>query len=615
MCGIVGALTPNKIRSDYQKRAALSLLAHRGPDAQGEFKDIATGIWMGHTRLSILDLSAAGAQPMRLEEESLVLSFNGEIYNHQQLRRELEGLGRKFNSTSDTEVVLQAWSEWGTNCLQRFIGMFAFALWDERKELLFVGRDRAGEKPLFYLQQGKSFFFASELNALKALLGTSPTLNNPGLCEYLMQGYVSGTSTLWEGIAQVAPGQVLTFSSKTQSLTKQWYWKNEVADSGDLMEDPVQELELLLGKVIQEQLIADVPISLMLSGGLDSSLLASYVAEFNPTIQAFTVVFPGYEQLNEGAFAKKIATHFNLQHEEISCDQIQFSDWFSLMQQVDIPISDPAFYPTYLMSKAMSRQGKVALGGDGADEVFGGYQRYTDLLELKRKAALFPLFARKFISKTAFKMLPIGAKGRHSLMEFGTDFKNNVPNVPAMFLPEELQQLLKPAFSEFIHGTEPSFQGTTVGTGDWLEAVLAQDFKSYLPDNILTKVDRASMLASLEVRAPYLDKRVLDFSAKLPVHWKVHGKERKVLLRKLAAKRLPTNWNIGRKQGFVPPLSDWLKEKEWKGVIEEYLLGKDSIFQADFIHGLLKGQAKGRFNKRRIYALLVLAIHLKQAQH
>jgi asparagine synthase (glutamine-hydrolysing) len=610
MCGIVGSITPNKLLSADRKRSALSLIQHRGPDAKGEFQDISSGLWFGHVRLAILDLSDAGAQPMTLEDDSFVLTFNGEIYNYRQIRNELMLAGIHFKSESDTEVLLQAWNHWGEKCLSRLQGMFAFAIWEKKANRVFLARDRAGEKPLYYSQQGNSFFFSSEIPALKLLLDHPMTPDPMAVQRYLENGYITGENTSWKGISKLLTGRLLTYSMKSHAIEIISYREREEIENSHAPELPVEELNVLMGEVVKDQLVADVPVGLMLSGGLDSSLLASYVSELSNHISAFTVVFPGFEHLDESRFAKEISNHFGLTHEQISCDQVQVSDWLKTMESLESPISDPAFYPTYLMSKAIKTQCKVALGGDGADEVFGGYERYSKMIELKKKADRIPFVFRKLIGSAAADLLPIGAKGRHSLMELGQDMRFGPPDVPSLFLRTEIKRLLKPEFHSWVSQQEAKLPTGDIDT-NWIDQLLKRDFDTYLPDNILTKVDRASMLASLEVRAPFLDKRILDFASRLSSDWKVNETERKVILKRLAEKRLPKHWNMQRKQGFVPPLHHWLKEKEWQDLIHLYLLGSDSFFEPNFIHKLLNGQEKGRFNKRRIYALLVLAIHLK----
>ena len=613
MCGIAGSITPNKLLSADRKRSALSFLGHRGPDGQGEFQDIASGTWLGHVRLSILDLSSAASQPMALSDGSLVLTFNGEIYNYRQLKKELERLGSEFQSTSDTEVLLHAWQRWGKGCLSRITGMFAFAVWEKATGKLFLGRDRAGEKPLYYAQLGKSFFFSSEISSLKCLLDQSWEIDATGIQSYLSYGYIRGEQTCWKGISKLLPGHLLTFNPKSQLTEKGSYTEKDEGLISILSDNPVKELDLLLGQVVKDQLIADVSVGLMLSGGLDSSLLASYITESNPKIKTFTVVFPGFGQLNEGKFAREISSYFGLEHEEVSCDQIELSDWLELMKKNETPISDPAFYPTYLMSKAIRKQCKVALGGDGADEIFGGYERYSSFLNLKYKAENYPLFLRRFLGGIAENFLPIGSKGRHSLMEFGHDFRFGAPDIPSLFLQNELKNLLKPEFYSWIEAFDSFSHKEKYNSNDLLENLLRRDFETYLPDNILTKIDRGSMLASLEVRTPFLDRRIVDFASRLSPDWKVTKTERKIILKKLAEKRLPSNWNLNRKQGFIPPLDDWLNENEWKQLIEFYLLGSDSYFNSGFVESLLTGQSKGRFNKRRIYALLVLSVHLRSS--
>ncbi|MDG1277532.1 MAG: asparagine synthase (glutamine-hydrolyzing) [Algoriphagus sp.] len=604
MCGIIGAFTPTKLLSADRKRSALSLLNHRGPDANGDFLDSANGLWFGHARLSILDLSEGGSQPMISSDGNFILTFNGEIYNWRLIKAELQVLGESFQSHSDSEVLLKAWVRWGESCLEKLNGMFAFAIWDRDKKELAIARDRSGEKPLYYFCSGKQLFFASEINALKALSDEVFEIDTLGIKSYLNFGYLRDSLTCWKKVKKLLPGHFLKMQLGGAIETFSYISCKEEKPSLN----PVESLDKLLHQVISDQLVADVPVGLMLSGGLDSSLLAAYVSEISNSVKAYTVTFPGFESLNEEPFSRRITDYFGLSHEVLACSQIQLSDWLATMKRLESPISDPAFYPTYLMSKAIRTQCKVALGGDGADEVFGGYERYQDWIRLKEKSKSLPLVLRKSLANIAKYSIPIGVKGRHALMEFGENMKFGPPIIPPLFLDHEIEKLMGKEFflkSDII----ASVWNKEV---PWTENMLAFDFNNYLPNNILTKVDRASMLASLEVRAPYLDPRILDFSSSISSDWKVTNQGRKIILKKLGEKKLPSDWDFGRKQGFVPPLEQWLKESDWNELINQYLIGADSPFDNRFIKSILLGQRKGRFNKRRIYALLVLAIHLKE---
>lgn len=604
MCGIVGSITPNKLLSADRKQSALSLLNHRGPDANGDFLDAVNGLWLGHTRLSILDLGEGGSQPMISSDGNFILTFNGEIYNWLSLKNELQSLGVTFRSHSDTEVLLEAWIQWGESCLKKLYGMFSFAVWNMTKKELVLARDRSGEKPLYYLISGDRFFFASEISAIKTLSNEVFDIDPLGIKSYLNFGYLKDSLTCWNGIKKLLPGHLLKIRQTSEPETFPYLPSKGVGK----VVNPTETLDHLLQEVVREQMVADVPVGLMLSGGMDSSLLAAYVSEVSDSVKAYTVTFPGFESLNEESFARNTTDHFGLSHDVLACSKIGLSDWLATMKRLESPTSDPAFYPTYLMSQAIRTQCKVALGGDGADEVFGGYERYQDWIGLKKKSAIVPLILRKSMASFASHYIPIGAKGRHALMEFGENMEFGPPIVPPLFLDQEIEKLLGEKFSSKTD-LKPSIWNKQE---EWSANMLNFDFKTYLPNNILTKVDRASMLASLEVRAPYLDPRVLSFSDSISSEWKVTDQGRKIILKKLGEKRLPSNWDFERKQGFVPPLEQWLKESDWNELISEYLLGQDSIFDFDFIESLLSGQRKGRFNKRRIYALLVLAIHLRE---
>lgn len=611
MCGIAGFISPKRFLGQDKFSKTLDLIAHRGPDSRGELSESAQGVWLGHTRLAIVDLSPAGHQPMATADNRFVLVFNGELYNFSLLRQELLALGVSFQSNSDTEVVLKAWAQWGQECLTKLIGMFAFCVWDKEAQTFFLARDRAGEKPLYYQLGSGELIFGSEQQVFSQLGDAPLALSQQGLLDYLNFGYTLGRDTLLAGVQKLEPGTFLKWKFGEDTAEVSSFYElpdNQTADFDVKL--AVEALDHTLGEVIQDQLLADVPVGLLLSGGLDSSLIASYASKIHPEIESFTVVFPDFKSNDESAFASSISRYFGTKHRTVEADQVDLEEFITVVQNCETPVSDPAFYPTYLLSKEISKHCKVALSGDGADEVFGGYERYQDWIGLSKRAEKIPEFLAKSTASFAERFLPIGYQGRQKLLQLRTDFSHQIPAIPVLFQDFELSGLLKP---EFNQGSTSRFEFPDYQSGDFVDAMLRHDFKTYLGENILTKVDRSSMLCGLELRAPFLDQRILDFAfAKVPSDQKVTAGQRKILLKKVAQNRLPLDYDFNRKQGFVPPIEKWFLHKDWNDLILKSLLGPRSIFRASAIKKLLTGQEKGRFNKRRIYSLLVLQLYLEE---
>ncbi|MBU6157928.1 MAG: asparagine synthase (glutamine-hydrolyzing) [Bacteroidetes bacterium] len=613
MCGILGQVSLHEPVNEAALQTGLSAIKHRGPDASGSWSDETGKLWLGHRRLSIIDLSDTGAQPMDSPDGRLVVVFNGEIYNFIELKQELFQKGYSFNGHSDTEVLIHAWHQWGSDCLQRLKGMFAFALFDQQKQKLYCARDRAGEKPLYFTTQNGGFAFASELKALLSVFPSAPKVNPTALHALLGWGYVPGKQCILEGYEKLEPGCYLEYDIAHHTLVKHRYWSLPVleATKPDLIQLET-ELDQLLEHSVRNQLVADVPVGILLSGGLDSSLITAYAAAHLSKLKTYTVSFPGYGSGDEAPYARLIANYFGTEHTEIQTSQPEPELLFKMAHQFDEPMTDPSLVPTYLLSKAIREHCTVALGGDGGDELFGGYDRYQQWLSMEHQWQSIPLIFRKLLSNAAQSFLPIGFRGRYYLQQIGTDFNRTIPQVDPLFEPAERKGLLGQSFP-LIHNK--NWRDTLLQNGsDLADRAMRTDFSSYMPDDILVKVDRASMLASLEVRAPLLDASIIDFAfRKIPTSLKVTRYDKKILLKRVATKRLPPSFNFKRKQGFVPPMEIWMRDKKWADFIKDHLLGNsDSWFDKEYISTLWKGQQQGRFNKKRLFTLLMIELWRKE---
>jgi asparagine synthase (glutamine-hydrolysing) len=606
MCGILGRISLSDKIDTSSMKSALDLMIHRGPDASGEWISADENIWMGHRRLSIIDLSELGAQPMVSFDKSLVIVFNGEIYNYKIVKDELRSKGYHFISESDTEVLLNAWHYWGVDSLDKIDGMFAFSILDLVNKRLTMARDRIGEKPIYYKYTNQGIVFASELKSILYVEGTNRNINHFALDCLLGFGYVPGDLSMIEGINKLPPASYLTWSIGNNNPIIKKYWippspHKKFKDDSFLLD----ELDSIFGQSVKSQMIADVPVGVMLSGGLDSSLITAYASEQDKDIYTFTVGFEGYGGADERHFARQVAQWFGTRHRELNVANVDPEIISKLSAQCCEPNTDPAILPGYLIYKAASEYCKVVLGGDGGDEIFGGYDRYEQWQHLINQFGEFPYKIRKIISNASEKILPIGLKGRHYLMQFSSDFKHSIPLKDNLFTTEERKKLLPSSW--IINDTfflKKSFVDSDL---DFMERAMRYDMKGFLPDNILTKVDRSSMLSSIEVRSPFLAKGVLEFAL-----GNLHPnlKRRKKILRQLASNKLPDFINIQRKQGFIPPLEYWMKEKKWQEFIKDHLFSDNSIFNKKMLNNLMMGEGKLFFNKRRIFTLLMIQLWL-----
>jgi asparagine synthase (glutamine-hydrolysing) len=538
-------------------------IAHRGPDGAGIWSAPDHSVVLGHRRLAILDLSPTGAQPMENSRGTSVVVFNGEIYNHEELRRELAAGGARFAGRSDTEVLLATYDAWGERCVERLRGMFAFAIYDQTRQVLFMARDRAGEKPLYWARHRDGLVFASELKALMADAEFPRKLSPEGLAYYLSFGYVPGDKCILEGVHKLMPAHCLTWPLAGGAPALRRYWELPAAQPDELasVAELTDELQRLLTSAVGEQLVADVPLAVLLSGGVDSSLVTAVAARAAAgAVRTFTVTLPDHPQLDERRFARSVAEFLRTEHVELPLDQSSVDLIQRLAAQYDEPIADSSMIPTYLLAKTVSRHCKVVLGGDGGDELFGGYRAYQAALRRDRLQGNLPPSLRNLFAATARSVLQSGARGRNSFMALAGSSADGIaqaavwtdaadfPGVSPWLArrpPEQLPKLWRRDLVETARGLPG--------------AAMAADFRSYLPEDILVKVDRASMLCSLEVRAPFLDRRVVEFAyGRVPNRLRVTPRERKILLKRLATRLLPPELDIDRKQGFTIPISKWV---------------------------------------------------------
>ena len=589
-------------------------MRHRGPDAAGEWRSSDGHVRFGHRRLAIIDLSDAGHQPMQDTVEELCIVFNGEVYNFEDLRAELAAKGFRFRSNTDTEVILAAYHEWGTDCLSRLNGMFAFALYDMQRKQLLLARDRAGEKPLFYALSKGAIRFSSELKGLMADESFPRCINPEAMDCYLAGGFVPGDGCILQGVKKLPPAHALMFDFGSGECRVWRYWQlpewTSLDSPGAVNEDVLlDELEELLEDAVRRQLVADVPVGILLSGGVDSSLITAMAVRASPKVKTFTIRFPGYAKYDETEHARLIAHHFGTEHVELEAEASTVDLLAKLARQFDEPVIDSSMIPTYLVSKLVRQHCTVALGGDGGDELFGGYKHYNRLLWLQGRFGSVPHRLRRAMAKAARMVLPLGFKGRNWLQALETDFEGGLPLIAGYYDIGSRRSLLGRRLAG-IGVAEQIHETRIPPSSDFLQRATRMDFENYLAEDLLVKVDRASMLNSLEVRAPMLDFRLIEFAyGKVPSRMKATARSRKVLLKKLASRLLPPTFDQQRKQGFMIPLASWLQSGPWLRFFREVLLDNgQTLFDHRVIHSLLKGLKHGNSNGERLFGLVMFEL-------
>jgi asparagine synthase (glutamine-hydrolysing) len=616
MCGIVGAACQTEKCNPGILMDMRDSMTHRGPDDAGEWYSSDRRVGLAHRRLSIIDLTQGGHQPMVDSSRQFVIVFNGEIYNYRDLRSELRAKGHNFNTESDTEVILEAYRAWNIDCLNRLNGMFAFCIYDIKKQLFFLARDRAGEKPLFYTEKSGFFAFASELKALMKHPELSRTVNLTALESYFTYGYIPGGDCILQGVRKLPPAHALSFDLSTSELKVWRYWelpRPEIKQNTDIV-DLSNKLELLLEDSVRSQLVAsDVPVGILLSGGIDSSLITAMAARISgKPVKTFTITFPGHGSHNEAPYAKIVAEYFGAQHIELAAEPISPKLLTELARQYDEPICDSSMIPTFLVSKLIRQHAKVALGGDGGDELFGGYLSCNWIFNQALSRKYIPAYPRQMVSWLARRFMPHGIRGRNFLLGLYLDLPHACSQMNVLFDKNMRNKLVISLGKNLKNASgSPELQKTKLcdSTYGLPGMVMALDFMTYLPEDILVKVDRASMLNSLEIRSPMLDHRIIEFAfGQVSNVFKANRVERKILLKHFARRVLPGQLNLNRKQGFSIPLKSWLKAG-FGGFVKEVLNDMDSnIFNQSEIKKLLRDQDKGFLNTERIFALTLFEL-------
>lgn len=615
MCGIIGFVSSRNLSEnrDWLAKGSNTII-HRGPDGYGEWYSTDGKVGMGHRRLSIIDLTESASQPMRDINNGNVIIYNGELYNYLELKKELIKNGYNFNTKSDTEVLMYAYDMWGLECVSRFNGMFAFAIYDYRKQIVFIARDRAGEKPLFYSLENNILKFGSELKAFMYSKNIDHYIDNDALDCYLTMGYVPGDMCILNGFNKLNPASALLFNIETGVLKKWKYWElpkllignNDIVQEDDI----VNELENLLESSVKLQMIADVPVGVLLSGGVDSSLITAMACRNSNNVKTFTICFPGHENNDESKYAKLISDHFGTEHLTLDAQPPTSDLVFKLAKQFDEPMVDSSMIPTFMVSQLIKNHCTVALGGDGGDELFGGYTSHRSFLNIANKYQHIPYDLRKYISLIAKNSLPIGMRGRNYLMNIGLNFKSDVPIFSELFDSTSRKKIL-PYSKSFIG--EQIRKDLSVKDLDIIQRLTRTDFCNYLPEDILVKVDRASMMNSLEIRAPFLDYRLIDFAfSKVPSNLKTSLTDQKIILKKLSKKILPNQFDYNRKQGFSIPINTWLKSGQFRDLFWDVLSDSNCIFEKTEVRKLLNGQDKGYSNGERIFSLVLFELWRKE---
>lgn len=623
MCGIAGVLSTIEPAPGLVEGMARTL-DHRGPDDNGVWYDRAAGIGLGHRRLSIIDLSADGHQPMHSACGRYVIVYNGEVYNFAQLRAELEAAGTGLRSRTDTEVILEGIAHWGLErTVARLVGMFAFALWDREREELTLVRDRLGIKPLYYGRCRGNWLFGSELKALCAGAGESFDVDRNALALMLRYGYVPGEHTIYRGVRKLPAGcwvRLTARQAEEPPVTRYWSVQ-DVAEvgRGDAFrgspEQAVDALQELLREAVKLRMVADVPIGAFLSGGIDSSTVVALMQEQSSRpVKTFSIGFreAGFD---EAQHARAVAEHLGTEHQELYVTPEQAMAVIPRLPEIyDEPFADASAIPTLLVSELARRDVTVSLSGDGGDELFYGYRRYFDLQRLWNKVGRLPYLLRA----PAARLMPRGGDGGGG---------RRVASMRELLGAREAIDVYHWRISEWrqpervlIGGASARLRPRRVGAGrsleDYAAAMMLHDQRYYLADDILTKVDRASMAVALEARVPLLDHRVVEFAWRLPVAWKLRDGQGKWPLRQVLYRYVPAKLFDRPKQGFSVPLRHWLRGplREWaEALLDPCRLKAEGFFDPVPLQALWQEHLNGRHDHaQRIWSVLMFQAWLEQ---
>lgn len=625
MCGICGIIeyTSNSALKEDTIRRMCSQMQHRGPDDEGTYlyqREISVGL--GHRRLSIIDLSTAGHQPIFNEDKTVFVVFNGEIYNYKMLRKELKGKGHVFRSHTDTEVLVHLYEEYGAECVKYLRGMFAFALWDEKKKELLLARDRLGKKPILYYHNNAKFCFASEFTALLASGLIENQICHTSIDEYLTYGYIPAPFTIYKNVFKLPPAHMLIL--KDNEVTIGPYWRLDYTNKIDISEhNAAEEILRLLKESVRLRLYSDVALGAFLSGGIDSSTVVAVMSQLSSKkVKTFSIGFED-DDYNELLFARNIAERFGTEHHEFIVKPNALEILPLLIERHGEPYADSSCIPTYYVASQARRYVTVALNGDGGDESFAGYDRYRAMIA----AELFQRipYPAKVITQKLSRFLPDSINTRNKLKRvrrfingaslsyneryvkwvgiFDDEFKRTIYSDKFKHMTSGSNPLtfIKPFFSDFI-------------VRHIIDDLLNVDVHTYLPNDLLVKVDIASMANSLEVRSPFLDHKLMEFVARLPAKYKLKGSIKKYILKK-AIKGLVPNENIHRKKmGFTVPVGRWFR-REMKEFLKEILLSESSLGRGYFRTEVIKSMVKDHISARRDYSFQLWSLLMLELWH
>ena len=627
MCGIYGIASRDAI-SIEKIVASNDRLSHRGPDGAGLvcFGEQIPGerppgydVWqarrvasdfrvaLAHRRLAIIDL-ATGQQPMANADANVWITFNGEIYNYKELRQELERLGYHFHTESDTEVIIAAYEAWGTDCLSKFNGMFAFAIYDLVQQRIFMARDRAGKKPLYYLGTNDRFEFASESKSL-AINGEIDVHN---LNFYLKLGFLPDDRSIFRGVKKLPLAHAGVFDLHTSRLKVWQYWQLPHSEHVPHVreESLIDELEGLLVDATRIRLRSDVPLGVFLSGGLDSSLIVAAAARVaNEPIKTFTVSFPGDESFDESSHARLIASHFQTDHHVLEAPIQSLDHLKTVLSYMDEPLADSSLLPTFMVSKLAREHVTVVLSGEGGDEIFAGCTMYLRALTRISRLDKFPKSVW-WMGNAIAKHLPAGVKGRNFLVSMQNGPKDaevwGTPYFDVHLRSRLLNDSARKELGQSINEPELWKLSRMRNGEDVVDQRIRYDALTYLSDDLLMKVDRSSMMNSLEARLPWLDYRIVEFLfGRVPTDMKIRENTTRWIQKALGKRMLPKEFQFERKQGFCIPLDDWLRTVDEER-FRHYLPYEAEIINRSYIDELVYGVKRGRTNASRLFALMLL---------
>lgn len=617
MCGICGIVNFDKrVISDARiVHSMTNTLKHRGPDNEGYF--IRNPIGLGHRRLSIIDL-ATGNQPLFNEDASCSIILNGEVYNFQELQNELRRKNHIFKTRSDTEVVIHAYEEYGFECVKYLRGMFAFAIWDDKKEILFLVRDRLGKKPLYYYYDSQKFIFASEIKALLKTGFVKAEVNKEAIDEFLSLGYVIAPNTLFRNIKKVLPGDMVIV--KDGKITQQEYWNLEAIHQENRSLNEFQnELRDILDESVKLRMISDVPLGAFLSGGIDSSIIVGIMSKFsNQPVKTFSVGYKNQRKFSELGYAQIVANYFKTEHHEIILEPVDFYGAIpQMVWHLDEPIADQACIPLWLMSKEAKKFVTVLLSGEGSDELFAGYPIYS-LMQGFEKYQKIPLWLRSYLvdplitrilgerrgqKYVEWSRLPLEERFLGDMADFSTNLRKQ------LYSPEFLGFSSQNDFRARIRNFYNKVQGR-----DSLDKMQYLDMKTWLVDDLLLKADKMTMAASVELRCPFLDHKLVEFSRKLPSKLKLNRVTTKYILKETYEKFLPKEIAYRKKKGFPVPLTSWF-QGDLNKQIEEILLNKRTLQRNYFNRGFIKEIIEKQSQKKEDYSKLLWSLLVLEFWH